>query len=295
MRFSLRQLSILAAVARHENVSLAAKELHLSASAVSDAVASLEAQYSIKCFDRVRNRLKLTTQGRTLWREAESLLAHAQSLEAFLSGYDRAGHLKVSASFTIGNHLATLALAPYLKTYPSANVTLDTGSTPKVIDDIVSGRAELGMIEAEVNHPDIELVPWCEDELLLFCASTHPLAHKQRITDSDLLGADWILREPESGARQTFDRFMHDLLPQLRIFLELKHNEAIKNAVSAGLGLGCLSIIALRKDIELGLLVPLKPRKRELRRRFHFVFPKNHRHTQAQQAWMAACREVVAR
>ena len=122
MRFTLRQLQIFLAVARHQSISKAAKSLHMSQSAASEALLNLEKAYDLKLFDRVSNRLVLNAFGQTLRKEAESLLMHCQAFEDTLQSHRQIGHLKVGASFTIGNHLATRYLAGYLAKYPGAEV-----------------------------------------------------------------------------------------------------------------------------------------------------------------------------
>ena len=85
---------------------------------------------------------------------------------------------------------------------------------------------------------------------------------------------------------------MRDLLPKLNILLELKHNEAIKNAVASGLGISCLSEIALKKEFEYGLLKPLRINGRDMKRTFYFVMPKSVRPSPALDHWLGCCRAI---
>ncbi len=292
MRYTLRQLEIFLAVAKHQNISQAAKSLHMSQSAASEALLNLEHSFDVTLFDRVSNRLALNPVGNTLRKEAESLLRQCQAFEESLMRHREVGHLKVGASFTIGNHLATRYLAGYLNHYPEAEVQLDIANTPEVVAKVLNYEVDIGMIEGEVQHRDLELIPWREDELVVFCAADHPLAEKKVLTTRDIKSADWILREPDSGARHTFEKALEGLLPQINIHLEFKHNEAIKNAVESGLGIGCLSQIVLRKNFDNGDLVPLKLPRRNMRRTFYFALPKKRFHTESMEAWMQNCRDM---
>lgn len=125
MKFTIRQLQIFLAVAKYQNTSRAAEKLHMSQSAASEALLNLEHTYDVSLFERVSNKLKLNAIGHTLRKEAEYLIAHCQSFEGILMDHTDVGHIKVGASFTIGNHLATRYLAGYLAQYPEANVQLD--------------------------------------------------------------------------------------------------------------------------------------------------------------------------
>ena len=292
MRFTIRQLQIFLAVAKHQNISKAAQSLHMSQSAASEALLNLEHMYEVSLFDRVSNKLALNAIGHTLRREAENLIAHCQSFEEKLLDHTDVGHIKVGTSFTIGNHLATRYLAGYLANYPEADVQLDIANTPDVVAKVLNFDVDVGMIEGEVHHRELELIPWREDELIVFCAADHPLARKKTLTNKDIKEALWILREPDSGARHTFDRALAGLLPDINIYLELRHNEAIKNAVESGLGIGCLSQIVLKKNFANGDLVPLTLPRRNMRRTFYFALAKKRFRLESVKSWMETCRSM---
>ena len=294
MKYTLRQLQIFLEVARQQSISRAAQSLHMSQSAASEALQNLEHAYEIALFDRVSNKLTLNAVGQTVRKEAQSLLEHAQSFEEVMQSHKELGHIKVGASFTIGNHLATRYLAGYLGQYPDADVTLDIANTPEVVARVLNYEVDIGMIEGEVQHRELELIPWREDELVVFCAANHPLAAKRDLSTRDIKGAAWILREPDSGARQTFDKAMAGLLPDLDVFMEFKHNEAIKNAVESGLGIGCLSRIVLQRNFANGDLVPLSLPRRNMRRTFYFALTRKRFPLESVQFWMDTCRSVDA-
>ncbi len=292
MKYTIRQLQIFLAVAKHQNISKAAEELHMSQSAASEALLNLESLYDVTLFDRVSNKLALNAIGKSLRADAEQLLTHCQSFEQNLKGHKNVGHIKVAASFTIGNHLATRYLAGYLAEYPDANVQLEIANTPEVAAKVLNFEVDIGMIEGEVQHRELELIPWRDDELVVVCAANHPLAKKTTLSTKDIKEAAWILREPDSGARHTFDQALAGLLPDINIYLELKHNEAIKNAVESGLGIGCLSRIVLQKNLNNGDLVPLKLPKRNMKRTFYFALPKQRFEVDSVNDWMRICKDT---
>lgn len=294
MKYTLRQLQIFLAVAQYQNISKAAHSLHMSQSAASEALQNLEHSYDVTLFERSRNRLSLSAIGHTLRKEAENLLAHCETFEDKLRDHADVGHIKVGASFTIGNHLATRYLAGYLSRYPDADVQLDIANTPDVVAQVLNYEVDIGMIEGEVQHRELELIPWREDKMIVFCAADHPLARKRSLSSRDIREAQWILREPDSGARQTFERALSGILPDINIYLELKHNEAIKNAVESGLGIGCLSQIVLQKNLANGDLVPLHLPRRNMHRTFYFALPKQRFQQDTVDVWMQTCRDTDA-
>jgi len=129
---------------------------------------------------------------------------------------------------------------------------------------------------------------------VVFCAANHPLARRSSLSSRDIREASWLLREPDSGARQTFDKAMAGLLGELNVYLEFKHNEAIKNAVESGLGIGCLSRIVLERNFANGDLVPLALPRRNMKRTFYFALPRERYPLESVQFWMNNCRAMDA-
>lgn len=289
MKFTLRQLDVFLETARSENISRAAEALHLSQSAASSALKELEKQYDIQLFDRMGKRLILNDLGRAIRPRAQALLDQARELEQDLYQRSDIGALKVGATLTIGNYLAVEILTRYRQEHDGADVSLEVANTSQIVEKLVNFELDIGMIEGELNHPELELIPWQTDELVVFCAPDHPWVGKPWLSDEDLLSADWILREPGSGTRQTFDRAMHGLIAGMKPALELQHTEAIKRAVETGLGIGCLSNLCMKDAFRRGSLVPIPVPQRQFDRQFYLVLHRNKFRSRAINQWIEFC------
>ncbi|ARN73970.1 LysR family transcriptional regulator [Oceanicoccus sagamiensis] len=291
MRYTLRQLEVFLATAHFENVTKAAQSLAMSQSAASGALKDLEQQFDMQLFDRVGKRLQANEQGLSLRPKAQALIEQARALEQELVNHKDIGHIKVGATLTIGNYLAVGLMAEFMRENPSAEIQLEVANTEAIAKQVLNFDLDLGLIEGEFHHADLEVSHWRDDELVVFCAPNHPLAAKQVLTDQDLLAADWILRETGSGTRQGFDRAMHGLLAEQTIKLELQHTEAIKRAVEAGLGISCLSRITLEDAFQRGNLVPLLVPHRDFHRAFYVILHKNKYRSTGIQRWLALCTQ----
>lgn len=291
MRYTLRQLQVFLATAHHENVSRAAESLAMSQSAASGALRELEKQFDVQLFDRIGKRLRLSELGRQLRPAAEDLLARALAFEQSLSGEEVSGRLQVGATLTIGNYLAVPMIADFRQRYPGADIALTVANTAAIAEGVANFELDVGLVEGEFVHPDLQSQHWQADELAVFAAPGHPLARRRALNDRDLLQLDWIVRESGSGTRQTFERAMHGLLPELRIVLELQHTEGIKRAVEAGLGVGCLSRISLVEAFARGSLVPLQVPGRDFSRQLNIVLHRHKYHTAGLRHWLQLCRE----
>jgi len=292
MRFSLKQIQVFLAVANHENVSRAASELAMSQSAASTSLKQLEQRFDLKLFDRVGKRLQLNEQGALLRPRAVALVSQALELENSLVNPSAVGEVKVGATLTIGNYLAIGIMAEFMNEFPDARVGLTVENTSSIASKVRNFELDIGLVEGELQEPDLDVRYWRDDELSLFCAPEHPLAAMPRLSEQDLLAAKWIIREKGSGTRQAFDRAMSGILSNLNIRLELQHTEGIKRAVEAGLGIGCLSTISLEDAFKRGSLVPLSASHRNWTRKFYFILHRQKFLSSGVQAWIDHCRSA---
>ena len=294
MKFTLRQLEVFVAVAQQESVSRAAEGLSLSQSATSTSLGELERQFDCKLFDRAGKRLTLNALGRQLLPQAVALLDRGEEIENLLNGKTAFGSLDLGATLTIGNYLATLLIGAFMQRQPDCRVRLHVHNTAQVVQQVAHYELDLGLIEGDCRHPDIEVQPWMEDELVVFCAPQHPLARRGGADLERLTREAWILREQGSGTRLTFDQAMRHHPRPLNIRLELEHTEAIKRAVESGLGIGCISRLALRDAFRRGSLVPVETPGLDLRRQFYFIWHKQKYQTSAMREFLDLCRSETA-
>ncbi|NLF54225.1 MAG: LysR family transcriptional regulator [Thauera phenolivorans] len=291
MRYTLRQLQAFVAVARGENVTRAAEALSLSQSATSAALAELENLFGQPLFDRIGRRLKLNEQGRLLLPHAVELLDRAEEIETLLRGERGLGNLRVGATMTIGNYLLPLIVAGFLQRHPESRVELKVDNTATIAGLLLHYEIDLGLLEGEVEPAELETAHWVDDELVVFCAPDHPIAARGMATLTELAREPWILRERGSGTRETLARALSGhVAGGLSVRLELQHTEAVKRAVESGLGIGCISRLALRDAFRRGSLVPIETPELDLRRSFSFVWHRGKYHSAAMRRFIDDCR-----
>jgi DNA-binding transcriptional LysR family regulator len=295
MRYTLRQLEVFLATARQQNLSKGALSLAISQSAASDALKELEHQFDVQLFDRIGKRLQLNDNGRLLLPKAEELLNRAVELEQTLVKQQGPGTLKVGATLSIGNHLCIPLIDHYRRHFPLSKINLEIGNTESIRSKVAGFELDIGLIEGDINDPQLEIIPWRDDDLSIFASPAHPLAHKKLLSEADLCNANWILRENGSGTRQTFNRVMHELLPRLHVVLEIQQPEAIIQAVKTGMGLGCLSQLSLQEHIRRGELVNLAARGLAFRRRFYLIMHQQKFKSAAMKHWLELCHSPAGR
>lgn len=266
---TLEQLAIFVAVAEREHVTQAAAALHLTPSAVSSAIRSLEAYYDVQLFDRVGRGIELTRNGRLFLREARETLARARAAEAALMelGSLQKGTLDIHASQTIANHWLPPRLLRFVERHPGLTVNLSVGNTETVAAAVLGGEAELGFIEGAIDEPKLAATPFMQDKLVVVISSAgNP--EPQTMEPADLLGLKWIMREEGSGTRRMFKDALGMLgidHAALRVALTLPSNEGVLAAVRSGGHATALSESVVAPFVENGqlsvLAVDLHPRQ----------------------------------
>jgi DNA-binding transcriptional LysR family regulator len=257
---TLDQLRIFLAVARREHVTRAAQDLHLSQSAVSAAIRTLEGRHGITLFHRIGRRIELTEDGRTFLAEAEAVLTRAEAAEqvlAELGGAPR-GTLVLQASQTVCSYWLPPLLVRFRDAWPGVAVQVEAGNTSSVARAILSGAAELGMVEGEVDEPALRQTHLARDQLIVVTSPRHPWAGGCDITLRRLGETRWILREPGSGTRAALEELLRQqglLEAGLSLALELPSNEAVLAAVEADGGASVVSERAAAPHLAAGLLV----------------------------------------
>jgi len=259
MALTLRQLDIFEKVADCEHVTQASIKLMLSQSAVSMAIAELERFADAPLFDRQGRRLILNDRGRQLLPEARDVLMRVRKIEQFLneSVGEPVGILNVGASTTIGNYLLPAIVGDFSRRYQRAKALLHVGNAQQIERSLENGELDLGLIEGPPHMRSLNAVPWKLDELVVIVGKEHEWAHDRKASVKMLKNAAWIIREKGSGTREIFEAAMDKKGISFTIAMELGHTEAIKKAAEAGLGVGCLSRIAVQRELDNGWLVEI--------------------------------------
>lgn len=267
---TLEQLRIFVAVAEREHVTQAARDLNLTQSATSAAVAALESRYATKLFDRVGRRIALTDAGRLFLVEAKAVLARAATAElvlADLAGLKR-GSLHLAASQTVGNYWLPKFIQAFRSSYPGLAVTLTMGNTETVAALVREGAANLGFAEGEVVESALSVTTVAEDEMVLIAPVGHPWSKARKGGEISLTSARWVLREFGSGTRSILAGMLHEqaiAMSDIEIELVLPTNEAVLGAVEAGAGVTVISRLVAESALRAGRLVTIDypaPRRR---------------------------------
>jgi DNA-binding transcriptional LysR family regulator len=275
LRLNLRQLEVFVATAHSGSTRAAAERVARSQSAASTTLAELEAALGVCLFDRVGRRLVLNENGRALLPRAASVLGEATELQHLFSG-EHLTPLQIGASLTIGECILPELMAQWRQRHPKSPVRLGIANTSGVIDAVAAFEVDVGFIEGPQTHPDLRVLPWLNDEMVIVAAPGHVLAGK--VAPPKLLRqAEWALRERGSGTREAADRWLVEHLGQVNVAFELGSPEAIKRLVAAGSTLALLSRHVVAPALAQGHLVEVPTRLPRAERRLAIVLHRDKR------------------
>ncbi|WP_299177679.1 LysR substrate-binding domain-containing protein [uncultured Neptuniibacter sp.] len=269
MSLSIRQLKVFESTARLEKLTFAAEEQALSQSAASQSLKELEQAIGFPLFTRVGRELQITDKGLEILPKVRQIMLLIEEIEHPSKG-ELSGTLRIAASVTIACYLLPQLTAQFMVAHPEVIPEIMIGNTGTVISQLEKGQAQIGLIEGPASPAKLTITPWLEDDLALFCHPTHPLAKSGFITLDEFPNYRWILREAGSGTRNVFDQAVQKAGGSVGQSLAMNRQEAIKQSVRSDLGIGCLSRLSIREDIQSGKLVELAS-PLDLSRRFSIV------------------------
>ncbi|MGE5758601.1 MAG: LysR family transcriptional regulator [Sideroxydans sp.] len=281
---SLRQLQVFESVARHLSHSRAAAELYLSQPAVSMQIKQAESAVGLPLFEQVGKKLHLTEAGRELLRYARSILQMMQEMEAVfdeMKGLER-GRLNISAVST-ANYFMPQLLAKFIQAHPKIQVSLSVANRDSVIKQLTDNIADLAIMGQPPAGTEMRAEAFMENPLVVIAAPTHPLVRASKIQPRQLAKETFLLREQGSGTRGVVERFFAGHKLALPVHMEMDTNEAIKQSVQAGMGIGIISRHGIELELETKRLAVLDVDRFPIVRHWYIVQRKDKRPSAAAQ------------
>ena len=286
IRITLRQLEILDAVARNGSFSRASAELHLSQPAVSMQIKQLEGALGLPLFEHMGKQIHLTEAGREALRSGRIIgneLANLEHALADLQGL-QGGTLAVSAASTASVFAARL-MALFRALHPDVHLSLNVVNRETLLQHLAGNSIDLVLMGKPPQGLDLQAQPFMDNPRVVIAATGPPLAGVRDIPLTRLVEEPLIGREQGSGTRGALEKFLADHGLVFQAAMEMNKNEAIKQAVEAGLGLGVVSLHTVQAELTSGQLCVLDVRGFPLLRQWYLVQREGKRLSPAAQAF----------
>ena len=273
-----RRLQVFHTVARLLSFTKAAEALHMTQPAVTFQVRQLEEYFNTRLFDRTHNRITLTEVGERVYQYAEKIFEQYAMMEETVREMTGGinGLLVLGASTTIAEYMLPTLLGDFKHRYPEVKIRLKVSNTEEIVSMIENNIIDLGVVEAPVSNKSLAVELCRMDRLVAIISPSHPLSQQKEVTVAEIFNYPFISREEGSGTREVITEYFAQAgfsTYDLNIVMELGSSEAIKGAVTSGMGISIMSRAAIQKELQLGTLkeTELNP---PLERPFSFVRQK---------------------
>lgn len=286
MNLTLRQLKVFECVARLLSFTRAAEELFLSQPAVSIQVKQLEESVGLPLFEHIGKKIHLTDAGSEVYHYSRAIFQQLGEMEEVLSAMKgvSAGHLNIAVASTV-NYFAPRLLAAFHRLYPGIELTLEVTNRERLVRLLEANEKDLVLMGQPPEKLDLESMPFMENPLVVIAPPDHPLAKEHGITPQRLAEETFVMRESGSGTRLAMERFFKDRGLSVRVGMQMTRNEAIKQAVRSGMGLGIVSIHTIDLELQTGCLTMLDVEGIPIPRKWYLVYRRNKRLSPAAQAF----------
>ncbi len=259
LQIDFRHLETFCRVASLRSFSKAAEDLFLTQPTVSGHILSLEQSLSLRLFDRANKEVRLTKAGEVFLKYATKILSSRKDLLNALSEFSQGirGELSLGASTIPGEYILPRLVGDFKKEHPHFILFLKISDTKEILQDVLQGDVEFGMIGARLDHPSLHFEKYEEDEIIVVAPSDHPLARKKRATVAELLKEPWIIREEGSGTQMAVEKVLRkksSSLKQFNVVMRMGSTSSVKEGVKAKLGLAFISARAIEEELGQGLL-----------------------------------------
>lgn len=271
---TLPQLRVFEASARLGSLTRAAEELHIAQPTASVQIKKLTETIGLPLFEQVGKRFYLTDAGQRLYAGCHDVFRVLATIEETLNGLRATGtgHLRLAVC-TTGKYFAPRMLGAFIERYPGVQVSLEIHNRRTLIDRLVNNEDDLYVFASPLEREDVVSQALLPNPLVVFAREDHPLAGTRQISFERIAAEPFLMRESGSGTRMLATRLFdkHGLVPRIR--MELSTDEAIKEAILAGLGISIMSRFTLGLESGHSPLICLDVQGFPLENHWHFAYP----------------------
>lgn len=286
LHLTLRQLQVFEKVSSHLNYSRAAEELYLSQPAVSMQIKQLEGHIGLPLFEQMGKKTFLTEAGRELHHYSRNIAQQLSEMEGVFNEMKGLNQGKLTLSVVnTANYFTPQLLAKFCQRHPHINVILQVANRDAVLKQLADNSTDLAIMGQTPGDADISAESFLDNPLVVIAATNHPLAKLKQVKFAQLASETFLSREIGSGTRSAMERVFAQHKIQPRISMEMETNEAIKQAVQAGMGLGILSLHSIELELETKRLAMLNVEHFPLLRHWFVAHRSNKRLSSAALAF----------
>jgi DNA-binding transcriptional LysR family regulator len=284
MNYTLHQLMVFHKIAELESITKAAEQLFLSQPAVSIQLKNFQEQFDIPLTEVIGRRIRITAFGREIAAAAEKILDEVYAINYKTMAYKGllSGNIKIS-SVSTGKYVIPWLLAPFMRKHEGLELSIDVTNKLNVLQTLERNEVDFALVSIKPEKPETDGIELMENELHLISSE---MPTKKNYKMAELNHLNFIFREEGSATRQIMEGFLRKHQVKASRHLELSSNEAVKQAVMAGLGVSVMPLIGIRNEIKLKQLHILPVAGLPIKTRWQLIWLKNKSHSPAAAAFI---------
>lgn len=291
MHYTLHQLQVFLQVTLSGSVTRAAEELHLSQPAVSIQLRNFQSQFDIPLTEIIGRKLYVTEFGREIADAAERILNEVYAINYKTMTYQGllTGRLRIS-SVSTGKYIMPYYLSGFLQRHPGIELVMDVTNKSRVVESLRANESDFCLVSLLPEDLDVEALELLENKLCLVDGSNRKWG-RRRQDPSVMETMTMLYREEGSGTRTSMEAFLRQHNVRVKRKLELTSNEAVKQAVIAGLGCSIMPMIGIRRELDLGELQVVPVLGLPIRTQWRLIWPRRKTLSPVASAFAAYLRD----
>ncbi len=273
----IESLKVFCDLSETESFTKAAQINHVTQSAVSQQISSLERQFKSLLIERSKKKFRLTREGQVLYDYSKQII---QTYDALFSRLQEikdiiSGTIRLATIYSIGLHDLPPYLKKFLKAYPTVNVHVEYRRSNQVYEDVLGNVVDLGLVAYPVKDAKLEIIPLRKDMMVLVCHPQHPFAKLKSVPLKAISGQKFIGFEPDIPTRRAIDKILKENEVQVQHVMEFDNIETVKRAVEIDAGISIVPHGTITQEVSKQTLVEIKIDDEEFYRPLAAIHKKN--------------------
>lgn len=289
----IESLKVFCDLTETESFTKAAQINHITQSAVSQQISSLERQFKALLIERSKKRFRLTREGQVLYDASKEIVQTYDRLHSQLQELKDiiSGTIRVATIYSIGLHDLPPYLKRYLKAYPTVNIHVEYRRVNKVYEDVLGNVVDLGLVAYPSRDAKLEIVPLKKEPMVMICHPQHPLARNKSVKISAMAGQKFVAFEPDIPTRKAIDKVLREHGVQVMPVMEFDNVETVKRAVEIDAGISIVPQTTTLQETSKQTLAALTIEDAELSRPIAAIHKKNKVLSTALKQFLAMLKE----
>jgi DNA-binding transcriptional LysR family regulator len=287
MHYTLHQLQVFLKITQTLSITKASEELNLTQPAVSIQLKNFQDQFDIPLTEVVGRQIYITDFGKEIAAAAENILNQVYAINYKTMAYkgQLTGRLKIAVVST-GKYVLPYFLSDFIKEHEGIELNMDVTNKTKVLENLENNEIDFALVSLLPTNINIEKLDLMQNKLYLVGNTSIQIKKNQKLTEL-FERSSLIFREKGSGTRQIMETFIENQNISALKKMELTSNEAVKQALIAGLGISIMPLIGIRNELRNGELQIIPAKGLPIKSNWSLIWLKGKRHSPVSESFLS--------